>query len=60
MYIRYHKETLEFWGTTDDYNDDLECEYVVDTDYPLPIRDIFLEQIFWNGNGWVVRPRGDE
>ncbi len=60
MYIRYHKETLEFWGTTDDLNDDPECEYVIDTDYPLPPNDCFTEKMYWNGNGWTITPRGEE
>ena len=60
MYIRYHKQYLEFWGITDDLNDDSECEYVIDTDYPLPPSDIFSEKIIWNGNGWSVVPRGEQ
>ena len=59
MYIRYHKENLEFWGTTDQINDDPECEYVIDKDYPLPPSEIFSEMIIWNGAGWLVVPRGD-
>ncbi len=60
MYIRYHKENLEFWGTTDIINDDPECEYVLATDYPLPGSEIFSEKIVWTGSGWTVVPRGDE
>jgi len=60
MYIRYHKENLDFWGTTDTINDDPDCEYVSDTDYPLPPYEIFSEKIAWNGNGWMVIPRGEQ
>ncbi len=60
MYIRYHKQNLEFWGTTDVFNDDPECEYVLGTDYPLPASEIFSEKIVWTGSGWTVVPRGDE
>lgn len=59
MYIRYNKQTLEFWGTTSDLHDDPDCEYVLDTDYPLPSSEIFSEKIIWNGTGWSVVPRGE-
>jgi hypothetical protein len=59
MYIRYHKESLEFWGTTTELHDDPECEYVLDSDYPLPVIDIFSEKIIWNGAGWTVISRGE-
>jgi hypothetical protein len=57
MYIRYHKHTLEFWGTTDRLNDDPDCEYVLDTDYPLPGFDNFTETLLWDSGTWVITPK---
>ncbi len=40
MYIRYHKESLEFWGTTTELHDDPECEYVLDSrDEDIDLRE---------------------
>jgi hypothetical protein len=54
MYNKYNKVTMQYWGTTEELNDDPTCEYVLDTDFPLPGYDNFSERLLWTGNGWYV------
>lgn len=57
-YFRYHAQTGEYWGSTNKLNDDPNCKYVAQAEYPLPHRDIFTQTLIWTGSGWHLQDRG--
>jgi hypothetical protein len=55
-YNRYKKDTGQYWGTTDRPGDDPSCEYLLDSEYPVPGYNDYDEVLFWEEGQWVTRP----
>jgi hypothetical protein len=56
-YHRINKITNEYYGDTDVLDDDPDCIYVLQDDYPLPFSDVFTQKIFWSVDNWIVMER---
>lgn len=58
IHYRYHLETKEYWGWTDQINDDPECGYV---EQAPPEFDTFTQYPVWQADAWQIldRDQGD-